>query len=344
MEEGINGKMNQAHILFDRFVQASTCKGTLKAFQELCDYLELKPKDYRTFYHKLKSKLSYWKAKALWAKLDKRGCHKDYKKGKVCANTKCLIIGAGPCGLRTAIDLSFLGAKVVVIEKRDAFSRNNVLHLWPFTIHDLRGLGAKKFYGKFCAGAIDHISIRQLQLILLKVSLILGIEIHVNVEFQGLLCPPEDQENERIGWRAQVHPKTHPVSEYEFDVIIGGDGRRNTLEGFRRKEFRGKLAIAITANFINRNTTAEAKVEEISGVAFIFNQKFFQDLREATGIDLENIVYYKDDTHYFVMTAKKQSLLDKGVILHDYADTELLLSRENVDQEALLSYAREAAD
>jgi len=24
-------------------------------------------------------------------------------------------------------------------------------------------------------------------------------------------------------------------------------------------------------------------VEEISGVAFIFNQKFFQDLREATG-------------------------------------------------------------
>lgn len=34
------------------------------------------------------------------------------------------------------------------------------------------------------------------------------------------------------------------------------------------------------------------------------------------GIDLENIVYYKDDTHYFVMTAKKQSLLEKGVILH----------------------------
>ncbi|XP_037060078.1 F-actin-monooxygenase MICAL3 isoform X5 [Peromyscus leucopus] len=343
MEERKQETTNQAHGLFDRFVQATTCKGTLRAFQELCDHLELKPKDYRSFYPKLKSKLNYWKAKALWAKLDKRGSHKDYKKGKACTNTKCLIIGAGPCGLRTAIDLSLLGAKVVVIEKRDAFSRNNVLHLWPFTIHDLRGLGAKKFYGKFCAGAIDHISIRQLQLILLKVALILGIEIHVNVEFQGLVQPPEDQENERIGWRALVHPKTHPVSEYEFEVIIGGDGRRNTLEGFRRKEFRGKLAIAITANFINRNTTAEAKVEEIS-VAFIFNQKFFQELREATGIDLENIVYYKDDTHYFVMTAKKQSLLDKGVILHDYTDTELLLSRENVDQEALLNYAREAAD
>ncbi|KAG9330095.1 hypothetical protein JZ751_027343, partial [Albula glossodonta] len=307
---GSGEKVNHAHSLFDRFVQASTCKGTLKAFQELCDFLELRPSDCRIFYHKLKSRLNYWKAKALWAKLDKRACHKEYKKGRACANSKCLIIGAGPCGLRTAIELAFLGAKVVLLEKRDAFSRNNVLHLWPFTIQDLRGLGAKKFYGKFCAGAIDHISIRQLQLVLLKVALLLGIEIHVNVEFKGLIEPPEEQENNR----------------------------------FRRKEFRGKLAIAITANFINRHTSAEAKVEEISGVAFIFNQKFFQDLREATGIDLENIVYYKDDTHYFVMTAKKQSLLEKGVILQDYVDTELLLSRGNVDQAALLSYAREAAD
>ncbi|KAK6318030.1 hypothetical protein J4Q44_G00113210 [Coregonus suidteri] len=337
-------RVNPAHVMFDRFAQASTCKGTLKAFQELCDHLDLKPCEYRVFYHKLKSKLNYWKAKALWAKLDKRAGQKEYKKGRACANSKCLIIGAGPCGLRTAIELGFLGAKVVLLEKRDAFSRNNVLHLWPFTIQDLRGLGAKKFHGKFCAGAIDHISIRQLQLMLLKVALLLGIEIHVNVEFKGLIEPPEDQENESIGWRAEVHPRTHPVNELEFDVIIGADGRRNTLAGFRRKEFRGKLAIAITANFINRNTTAEAKVEEISGVAFIFNQKFFQDLREATGVDLENIVYYKDDTHYFVMTAKKQSLLEKGVILHDYADTEMLLSRANVDQEALLSYAREAAD
>ncbi|XP_037834025.1 protein-methionine sulfoxide oxidase mical3a isoform X17 [Kryptolebias marmoratus] len=336
--------VNKSHVLFDNFVQATTCKGILKAFQELCEHLEVKPSEHRIFYHKLKSKLNYWKAKALWAKLDKRASQKEYKKGRACANIKCLIIGAGPCGLRTAIELAFLGAKVVILEKRDAFSRNNVLHLWPFTIQDLRGLGAKKFYGKFCAGAIDHISIRQLQLMLLKMALLLGIEIHVNVEFKTLIEPPEDQESERIGWRAEVHPRTHPVSELEFDVIIGADGRRNTLPGFRRKEFRGKLAIAITANFINRNTTAEAKVEEISGVAFIFNQKFFQDLREATGIDLENIVYYKDDTHYFVMTAKKQSLLEKGVILRDYADTELLLSRANVDQAALLSYAREAAD
>lgn len=46
--------------------------------------------------------------------------------------------------------------------------------------------------------------IRQLQLILLKVALILGIEIHVNVEFQGLIHPPEDQENEsELNWKRE---------------------------------------------------------------------------------------------------------------------------------------------
>ncbi|XP_076011704.1 F-actin-monooxygenase MICAL2 isoform X2 [Genypterus blacodes] len=330
--------------LYENLVQASTCKGTLQAFSVLCGQLDLDPMDNANFYSSLKAKVTTWKAKALWSKLDKRMSHKEYRKGQTCAGTKCLIIGGGPCGLRTAIELAMMGAKVVVIEKRDSFSRNNVLHLWPFTIHDLRGLGAKKFCGKFCAGAIDHISIQQLQVILLKVALIVAVEFHISVEFVKLLEPSEDQENEGHGWRAAVRPADHPVADFDFDVVVAADGRRNTLDGFRRKEFRGKLAIAITANFINRNTTAEARVEEISGVAFIFNQKFFLDLKEETGIDLENIVYYKDNTHYFVMTAKKQSLLDKGVVINDYLDTQMLLSSENVDQEALLCYAREAAD
>uniref|UniRef100_A0A8C1SRD2 F-actin monooxygenase n=1 Tax=Cyprinus carpio TaxID=7962 RepID=A0A8C1SRD2_CYPCA len=309
MGETEDERTSQAGQLFENFVQATTCKGTLQAFSVLCRQLELNPSDYRGFYSSLKAAVTYWKVKGLWGKLDKRASHKEYSKGKTCADTRCLIIGGGPCGFRTAIELALLGAKVVVIEKRDTFSRNNVLHLWPYTIQDLRDLGAKKFYGKFCAGSIDHISIRQLQLMLLKIALIVGVEVHVNVEFAKLLEPPEDK---GPGWRVEVRPADHTVSEYEFDVIIGADGRRSTLDGFKRKEFRGKLAIAITANFVNRNTTAEAKVEEISGVAFIFNQKFFLELKEETGVD--------------------------------YIETERLLASNNVNQEALLSYAREAAD
>ncbi|CAF1619938.1 unnamed protein product, partial [Didymodactylos carnosus] len=66
-------------------------------------------------------------------------------------------------------------------------------------------------------------------------------------------------------------------------------------------------------------------------------------LKQQTSIDLENIAYYKNDTHYFVMTAKKQSLLEKDVIKNDYPDAVRLLARENVDFKALCNFACEAA-
>ncbi|XP_065354133.1 F-actin-monooxygenase Mical isoform X3 [Calliphora vicina] len=326
--------------MFDLFCLATTMRQILGLHRQMCDVVGLRPAPLNEFYPKLKTKVRSWKAQALWKKFDARAAHRAYAKGTACTGARVLVIGAGPCGLRTAIEAQLLGAKVVVVEKRDRISRNNVLHLWPFVITDLRNLGAKKFYGKFCAGSIDHISIRQLQCILLKVALLLGVEIHEGVSFERTIEPSGDG----CGWRASVTPADHAVSHYEFDVLIGADGKRNTLEAFKRKEFRGKLAIAITANFINKKTEAEAKAEEISGVAFIFNQSFFKELYHTTGIDLENIVYYKDETHYFVMTAKKHSLIDKGVILQDFTDPAELLAPVNVNTEKLLDYAREAAE
>uniref|UniRef100_A0A3P8XNY6 Molecule interacting with CasL protein 1 n=1 Tax=Esox lucius TaxID=8010 RepID=A0A3P8XNY6_ESOLU len=326
---------NRSHALFDQFVQAQTCKEVQRTFSELCQHLQVDPRQYQSFYTKLKESLNYWKAKALWVKLDKRAQHQDYQQGKICARNKCLVLGAGPCGLRTAIELALLGAQVVVLEKRDSFARNNVLHLWPYTICDLRGLAAKMFYGRFCTGALDHVSIRQLQLILLKVALLLGVEVHTRVEFKGFVEPTGT-----TGWMATVLPDNHPAGKFQFDVFISAGGGAIC---FRRKELRGKLAIGITCNFINRHTAEEAQVAEISGVARIYNQKFFKDLQTETGIDLENIVYYKDDTHYFVMTAKKKSLLMMGVIKKDFADADQLLAQANVDHEALLRYAHGAA-
>ena len=75
------------------------------------------------------------------------------------------------------------------------------------------------------------------------------------------------------------------------------------------------MAIAITANFVNGRTKEENIIPEMGGLCCLFCQDFFNNLKADTGIDLENFVYYKEDTHYFVMTAKKTSLLQKGVIL-----------------------------
>lgn len=167
-----------------------------------------------------------------------------------------------------------------------------------------------------------------------------------------------------LGWRAQFKGENHPLSNYEFDVVIGAVGTKtNRLPFFKRNEFRGKLAIAITANFVNNKTELENMVGEISGVSRIYKPNFFNNLNNHTGIDLENIVYYKDDTHYFIMTAKKSSLLSKGVIkevsfflqkrtfhhqnfdilLQDLHGAMQLLSAENINKDALLNYAMEAA-
>lgn len=115
-------------------------------------------KNTRLVYQIIKSKTNYWKANTLWKTYDKLAGLKEYKRSAAGRDLHVLIIGGGPVGLRLSIECALLGLRCTVVEKRDKFSRNNVLHLWPYTIVDLKNLGAKMFYGKFCAGSIDHIS------------------------------------------------------------------------------------------------------------------------------------------------------------------------------------------
>ncbi|CAM9548521.1 unnamed protein product [Lampetra planeri] len=340
-EDQINVAENK--LLYEEFRSASTLKIIRSSFAKLCKQLGVDHQEESPFYPRFRDALqNVWQAKELFKHVDKRANMEEYELGKACSGVKSLVVGAGPCGLRVAVELALLGARVVLVEKRDVFARNNVLHLWPFTVDDLAQLGAKKLYRQFCTGGLDHISIRQLQLILLKVCLMVGVEVHVNTEFVGLVEPTADKKH---GWRASWKPDNHAVSAYEFDVLIeaGGAGGKR-LDGFKVKECRGQLAIGVTANFVNRKTKEEIAAKEISGVASIYNQNLFNELHEATGISLENIVYYKGDTHYFVMTAKKQSLLEKKVLKQDQKDAGKLLSPENVNKEALQKFALEAAN
>ena len=154
------------------------------------------------------------------------------------------------------------------------------------------------------------VGIRILQSILLRVCLILGVKVHVGVTFNRLVEPT----NANGGWTVVTTPTTSPVTGLHFDMVMAADGKQNSLPGFHSKEFRAKLALAITVNYVNSCTKQESSVPEISGVAYVYRQNFFNDLAEKFGIELENIVYYKDETHYFVMTAKKGSLLRKNVL------------------------------
>ena len=68
--------------------------------------------------------------------------------------------------------------------------------------------------------------IRQLQCILLKVALLLGVEVYENVGYEELVEPSD----ERSGWRARLSPPDHPAADFQFDVPVGADGKRNTFK------------------------------------------------------------------------------------------------------------------
>lgn len=325
---------------FQVFFNATTYEEATEAFDKVLSVLDLRPGRFHEFFPKLKLAMKAhlpFKYKEIWNILDKKSKLKTY--ASIADKQSVLVVGAGPCGLRAAVETQLMGAKTVVIEKRTGFTRNNVLKLWKFLIDDLKLLGAKKIYGKFASGNINHIGIKTLQLILYKVCLMLGVEI---VAPCGLVEMSEPDDNGKK-WTAVTQP-THPsVGNLEFDMIIIASGKKVAIEGFDRRSLDAKLSIAVTANFQITGTPEEAAVRQISGIAKQFHQQFFKDLETEKGIALENIVYYRGGTHYFVMTALRKSLIDRGVILEDNEDRKALLAPSNIDRDKLHQFAIDAA-
>jgi len=341
---------NDCSKIYTEFRDAQKCQEVLKLFERLCRSLQVDPptcNNHLSFYDELKKKSlakGAWQFDSLYKVLDRKFFAKEAfltrrKKKKCCETMKVLVIGGGPVGMRAAIEMATLGAKVVVIEMRKEFTRNNVLHLWPFLIQDIRDLAGKKFFGKFCSGQLDHVGIKQLQLMLLKTLLIFGIEYHTDVKYAGLI-PPSTPDEE---WKAKIEPSTSTVSQFTFDVIIGADARKNTFEGFEKIKQGGNRAIGITCNFENLNKQEDSRTEEIS-VSRQYKQEKFDSLLDQFNITLENCVYYRGETHYFVMTAQKQNLLNFGVLKEDLENSLDLLHPTNVDMGRMKSFTRTVAN
>ncbi len=246
---------------------------------------------------------------------------------------------------RTAIETQLLGARTLLVEKREDFTRNNILKLWKFLIADYKSLGAKKFVGKFCVGAVNHIGIHTLQLFLAKVVLLIGIEVHAPVALVNLVEPTATggDGSPGKGWTAKFSPEGTPADNFVFDFIVIASGKKVAVEGFNRRSLDAKMSIAITANFVNHETSEEKAVKEIAGLSRQYHQDFFKGLMAEHEIDLENIVYYQGHTHYFVMTALRSSLIERGVILEDKDDRRALLHPSNINREKLHQYAIDSA-
>ena len=327
---------------FQSFYEATSFQQATQSFVNVLDALKIESGPFHIFFPRLKNRLHRhlpYKFQTVWGILEKKSKLDVYGKG-IASNHNVLVVGAGPCGLRTAIETQFLGAQTLVVERRTDFTRNNVLKLWKFLIEDLKSLGIKNFYGQFSTGEINHIGIKTLQLVLSKICLMIGVKIVSPITFKNLSSPNQSRER----WTATFTPENHKVNQYHFDMLVVASGKNVTIDGFNRHSLNAKLSIAVTANFVNNRTKEEQSVEQIAGLSKQYHQEFFANIEKDKGIALENIVYFKGETHYFVMTATRKSLLNRGVLIRNEGGRDTLVSPSNINKDEMYKYAIDAAE
>ena len=122
---------------------------------------------------------------------------------------RVVVSGAGPIGLRAAVECALHGSEVTVVEKRNIFSRVNILLLWACTAEDLIGCGAKTFIPGFSSKHdILHLGTRGMQLVLLKSALLLGVRLEHSTELIAVRAPDAAAGAgwDGMGWSADAPP------------------------------------------------------------------------------------------------------------------------------------------
>lgn len=328
--------------LFSRFVTADTAELVMGTYAELKARADVQQpaEGMEHPYQQIKRLEGLpWRARAVWALLDQRVALAEYRAAPL-AGRRAVVCGAGPCGIRVALELALLRADVLVVEKRrasEAFCRVNRLHIWEWCKVDLLSWGAKIFDPPCSTFGSDndfcHIGIGELQLLLLKSALLLGVRLEFvrdakEVADGALVC--------KDGSRLPCD--TLLVADGANSLLGRALGLKPVVVGLRG---RGS-AIGVVANFVNNRDTSQMALRQFSW-ARQFNMPLFTDLKEKCGINLENCVYYKGSSrHYMVMTPTKQSLLEAQILNENHASSRLL-HRDNVDLAKLTSMLERVA-
>ncbi|KAE9343774.1 hypothetical protein PR003_g8798 [Phytophthora rubi] len=283
------------------------------------------------------SKLSF-RHKQLFKLLDAR-LNLEVYKHRPAANKSVCIVGAGPVGLRAAVETALLGGHVVVVEKRAVFSRESRLHLWPWVMQDMASLGAKVFFSQFCkTSTYFHVSTRHLQIILLKVALLIGVKVHSSTDFESIVPPALEENGGNLFYTVTTKPQ---IPKMEFTAVLGASGTNDRLAepaGINRFVYSNKEELGIVCYFPNLGTSDETKAKEFSWTAQ-HKHPMLDKLREI-GFDMENVVYYRGEMHYLVMTPKRQNLLDRRVLNQNRPTPTDLVMNDNVNKTVLYELAK----
>ncbi|ORY36873.1 hypothetical protein BCR33DRAFT_721800 [Rhizoclosmatium globosum] len=180
---------------------------------------------------------------------------------KITASDPVVVIsGAGPVGLRAAVEAKLTGFRVIIVELRGEFSRHNVIKTWNYTIADLMSLGLSHYYPQFSAhGNTLHLGIKEIQMCLLKAALILGVEVQYQVGVCGIVDPATGITGGK--WAAW----TLPASEARLRLK-----KRAELDGLSTEEKKNRVDYFESAcsedGAVVRTLDKEEDVDYLSGI------------------------------------------------------------------------------
>ena len=289
---------------FTRFLNSPTASDTLIKFSLIRDQLGIDKYGISSastaidnYIKELKSQNLGFKISNFLTKLYARADNPVYffpgktKQRSCCLdeNVNCLIAGAGPNGLRVSIELALLGANTVVVEKRTNLDRQNHVKLWSSSVDDLIRLQLKTFGLELGSGSIQHVPIADLQLALMKVALLFGVEFYLGTSYKTVRTKGKH-------WVPSTLPQLPGNCELSkrVDHVIGADGKETSITGFEINQIDNKQSIGVTAAFVNdqkdivteRDGRRVSYLQQIGGVTSYGNPDLFNDLKEH-GLELE---------------------------------------------------------
>eukprot|EP00405_Crypthecodinium_cohnii_P017674 CAMPEP_0206448696 /NCGR_PEP_ID=MMETSP0324_2-20121206/17630_1 /ASSEMBLY_ACC=CAM_ASM_000836 /TAXON_ID=2866 /ORGANISM="Crypthecodinium cohnii, Strain Seligo" /LENGTH=778 /DNA_ID=CAMNT_0053917897 /DNA_START=78 /DNA_END=2414 /DNA_ORIENTATION=+ len=269
---------------------------------------------------------------------------------------RCLVVGGGPCGLRLGIELALAGHSVMIFEKRReergpmgelkklGFTcRINRLHMYAYIRQDLANLNGKEFmsreacYPVFTEPETTSIGVHELQCLLLKNALLLGVDFRLGACYSsakprleaGSLLPQwrvECSYDEMAATRYLRSQQTSKAVE-DFDALIGCDGGRSGVRltqakhfgDVERKKFVDLVGIVANVQKVSRKRLRELGFEygqepsDMNRTKLAF-PAFFKEVQDKAGADIETLIYYKASHYnYLILVPKREDLVRHGL-------------------------------
>jgi len=267
---------------------------------------------------------------------------------------RVLVVGGGPIGLRMSIELAMGGHLVTQIEKRRELrnedgslkalgftNRINRPHMWPFVRNDLGKLNGKDLlsraaaYPVFTEPETSSIGIDELQLLLLKNALLLGVDFRLGVGYENSTIDI-DAETCKPTWNCELKydavaagkfGKQEGINKEEFDCLVACDGPRSTVRekqqkyfgNVEKRKFMDCVGIVANVQKVPRKRLKELGFEhgqepgDMNRTKMVFKE-FFGKIQEEADADIENLIYYKASMHnYTILVPKRADLVKHGL-------------------------------